>query len=192
VDLLGELDDIDVALERLRSAAAVDLGDHFRVIITGHDRIVLGTGQPHVDGYRVHVDAYCGAVKSHTFGVDLVTGSLMTTSPDLQTPHPALNLRGLTPPTLRLYPVVDHMADKLYATQSTYGAAGDRPSSRVRDLVDLVVSPDPKTWTVTNSSMPSARSGITRAWQVTPCSTLQRTGGGCTHRWPGPSVSARG
>ncbi len=37
VDLLGELDDIDVALGRLRSAAAVDLGDHFRFIITGHD-----------------------------------------------------------------------------------------------------------------------------------------------------------
>ena len=35
VDLLGELDDIDVALGRLRSAAAVDLGDHFRFIITG-------------------------------------------------------------------------------------------------------------------------------------------------------------
>jgi hypothetical protein len=52
------------------------------------------------------VDAYCGAVKRHTFGVDLVTGSLMTTSPDAQTPTPALNLRGLIPPTSRLYPVV--------------------------------------------------------------------------------------
>ncbi len=92
-----------------------------------------------MDGYRVHVDAYCGAVKRHTFGVDLVTGSLMTTAPDVQTPAPALNLRGLIPPTLRLYPVVDHIADKMCATQSTYGAAGDRPSSRVRDFVDLVV-----------------------------------------------------
>jgi hypothetical protein len=139
VDRLGELDNIDVALGRLRSAAGVDLGDHFRFIITGHERTVVGTGQPHVDGYRVHVDAYCGAVKRHTFGVDLVTGSLLTTVPDVQTPTPALNLRGLIPPTLRLYPVVDHIADKLCATQSTYSAAGDRPSSRVRDLVDLVV-----------------------------------------------------
>lgn len=63
----------------------------------------------------------------------------MTTAPDVQTPTPALSLRGLIPPTLRLYPVVDHIADKLCATQSTYGAARDRPSSRVRDLVDLVV-----------------------------------------------------
>jgi hypothetical protein len=63
----------------------------------------------------------------------------MTTAPDVQTPTPALNLRGLIPPTLRLYPVVDHIANKLCATQSTYGAAADRPSNRVRDLVDLVV-----------------------------------------------------
>ncbi len=66
-----------------------------------------------MDGYRVHVDAYCGAVKRQTFGVDLVTGSLMTTAPDVQTPTRALNLRGLIPPTLRLYPVVDHIAEAL-------------------------------------------------------------------------------
>ena len=98
VDLLGDLDDIDVALGRLRSAAAVDLGDHFRFIITGHDRIVLGTGQPHVDGYRVHVDAYCGAVKRHTCGVDLVTGALMTTAPDVQTPGDVVRARRCRPP----------------------------------------------------------------------------------------------
>src|SRR5450759_2124630 len=140
------------------------------------------------------VDPYCGAVKRHTVGVDLVTGSLMTTTPDVQTPAPALNLRGLIPPTLRLYlyPVVDHIADKLCATQSTYGAAGDRPSSRVRDLVDLVVfARSQDVDGDAHSSMRSARSGITRAWQVTPCSTRQCTGGGCTHRWPGPSASAR-
>ena len=36
--------------------------------------------------------------------------------------------------------MVDRIADELAATQSTYRAAGDRLSSRVRDLVDLVVS----------------------------------------------------
>ena len=40
---------------------------------------------------------------------------------------------------MRLYPVVDHIADKLCATQATYGDDGTQPSSRVRDLVDLVV-----------------------------------------------------
>lgn len=139
VDLLVELDNLDIALEWLRASVAVDLGDHFRFVITGYDASVGGAGQPQVGGYRVHVDAYCGAIKKQTLGVDLVTGSLMTTAPEINTPPAVLELRGLTSPTLRLYPVVDHIADKLCATQATYGAAGNLPSSRVRDLVDLVV-----------------------------------------------------
>jgi len=70
--------------------------------------------------------------------VDLVTGSLMTAEPEVMT-DTVLELRGLSSPPIRLHPLVDHVADKLCATQATYGTAGDRPSSRVRDLVDLVV-----------------------------------------------------
>lgn len=62
----------------------------------------------------------------------------MTSAPELRT-DPVLDLRGLQAPTMRLYPVVDHIADKLCATQAVYGASGERRSSRVRDLVDLVV-----------------------------------------------------
>jgi hypothetical protein len=138
VDLLHELQDVDVALERLRAAIAIDLDDHFRFVITGHEASLAGAGQPRIDGYRVHVDAYCGTARRGSFGVDLVTGSLMTTEPEVMT-DTVLELRGLSSPPMRLYPVVDHVADKLCATQATYGAAGDRPSSRVRDLVDLVV-----------------------------------------------------
>src|SRR5665811_1602067 len=60
VDLLVELDNLDIALEWLRASVAVDLGDHFRFVITGYDASVGGAGQPQVGGYRVHVDAYCG------------------------------------------------------------------------------------------------------------------------------------
>ena len=138
VDLLHELLDLDTALVRLRAVAALDLGDHFRFVVTGHEPSLAGTGQTRIDGYRVQIDAYCGARRKDRFGVDLVTGSLMTAEPDVAT-HAVLELRGLSSPPVRLYPVVDHIADKLCATQATYGAAGDRPSSRVRDLVDLVV-----------------------------------------------------
>lgn len=86
VDLLVELDNLDIALEWLRASVAVDLGDHFRFVITGYDASVGGAGQPQVGGYRVHVDAYCGAIKKQTLGVDLVTGSLMTTAPEINTP----------------------------------------------------------------------------------------------------------
>ena len=138
VDLLHTLNNLDAALEALRLATtAVHIDDHFRFVITRVDRS-LGGGQPAVDGYRVSVDAYCGAQKKDTFGVDLVTGSMMTSTPDV-TVDPVLELRGITAASIRLYPVVDHIADKLCATQATYGSDGTLPSSRVRDLVDLVV-----------------------------------------------------
>ncbi|MFF1530270.1 nucleotidyl transferase AbiEii/AbiGii toxin family protein [Cellulomonas sp. NPDC058312] len=136
VDLLHRLGDLDDAVEALTAATKVDLGDHFRFVIAKVERNI--GGQPEVNGYRVTVDAYVGAMKKNTFGVDLVTGSLMTTAPEERT-DPVLDVRGLEAPVMRLYPVVDHIADKLCAIQATYGTDGRLPSSRVRDLVDLVV-----------------------------------------------------
>ena len=141
VDLLGELASLDAAEDALRAVVSRDLGDHFRFVITKIDRTLGGDGQPGVNGCRVSVDAYCGVAKKTSFGVDLVTGSLMTSSPDLVA-DPVLHLRGIEAPVMRLYPVVDHIADKVCATAATYGTDGDLPSSRVRDLADLVVLAD--------------------------------------------------
>lgn len=137
IDLLADLGDLDAAVERLRRAVEIDLPDHFRFVITGVRAAGGGTMQPDVEGYKVSIDAYCGVRRRERFSVDLVTGSLMTAEPDIQT-RPTL-VPTVPPAKVRLYPVVDHIADKLCATQSTYGTAGDQPSSRVRDLVDLVV-----------------------------------------------------
>jgi hypothetical protein len=137
VDLFHELNSLDAALEALRAATDVHIADHFRFVITKVERS-LGRGQPAVDGCRVSVDAYCGAQKKDSFGVDLVTGSMMTTVPEVKV-DTVLDLRGISAAPMRLYPVVDHIADKLCATQATYGDDGTQPSSRVRDLVDLVV-----------------------------------------------------
>lgn len=138
VDLFHEEGSLDAALEALRfSTTEVSIDDHFRFVITKVERS-LGGGQPAVDGCRVTVEAYCGAQKKDTFGVDLVTGSMMTASPQLAV-DPVLDLRGIAGAPMRLYPVVDHIADKLCATQAMYGDDGTQPSSRVRDLVDLVV-----------------------------------------------------
>jgi len=137
IDLLAELTDLDSAVRQLRAAVEIDLGDHFRFVITAARTVSGGTMQPGVVGYKVSIDAYCGLTRRDSFSVDVVTGSVMTAHPNTETRQglvPAL------PPTrVRLYPVVDHIADKLCATQSKYGTLGDQPSSRVRDLVDLVV-----------------------------------------------------
>ncbi len=139
LDLLHEPDDLDAAVAALRHLLGVDLGDHFRFVVTRVETSLGGTGQPEVDGYRVSIDAYCGAKKRGAFHVDLVTGSLMTDAADVAPSTAGLEVPGLSTPRVRLYPVVDHIADKLCAIQATYGVNLDKPSSRVRDLVDLVV-----------------------------------------------------
>lgn len=156
IDLLRQVDSLDAAVTALRDVAAVDLGDHFRFVVRKVETSLGGTGQPGVDGCRISVDAYVGAVKKGVFGVDLVTGSLMTAAPDLVVDH-VLELQGLIMPAMRLYPVVDHVADKLCAVQAGYGADGLQPSSRVRDLVDLVVFA--RTQDVDGSSLTSAVHG---------------------------------
>ncbi|WP_223587124.1 nucleotidyl transferase AbiEii/AbiGii toxin family protein [Microbacterium sp. OVT16B] len=137
VDLLAELSDLDAAVANLRKAVEIDLHDHFRFVVTGARAAGAGTAQPAVNGSKISIDAYCGVRRREHFSVDLVTGSLMTAEPDIRA-GPGL-VPAIPPAHVRLYPVVDHIADKLCATQSMYGVAGDRPSSRVRDLVDLVV-----------------------------------------------------
>ena len=61
----------------------------------------------------------------------------MTRSPDFAPGLRPIDIEGLTTTGYRIYPVVDHLADKLVAMTSTF--AGDRPSTRYRDLVDIVL-----------------------------------------------------
>lgn len=137
IDLFHQLNDLDVAIAALRTATGLDLGDHFRFVVTKVDTEVGGTAQPNVAGAQLHLDAYIGTRKINGFHVDLATGSLMTAEPQTR-PAISIDLPGITPATVRLYPVVDHIADKVCAIQALYGQ-DQRPSSRHRDLVDLVV-----------------------------------------------------
>ncbi|BCW64760.1 nucleotidyl transferase AbiEii/AbiGii toxin family protein [Arthrobacter sp. StoSoilB22] len=137
VDLLRQLVDLDVAYNELIAAAKVDLEDHFRFEPVKKTTAGHGGDQPAVEGVRVVFDAYCGSRKVQSVKVDLVVGSIMTADPE-ESSKPVLEIEGLESPKMLLYPIVDHIADKLCATQARYGSANNR-SSRVRDLVDLVV-----------------------------------------------------
>lgn len=138
IDLYRRDRDLAAAVRELREVVEIDLADHFRFAITNVEILPGGDGQPRVQGARLSVDAYIGIARKQTFSVDLVTGSLITATPDVVATT-VLQLRGVTSPSIRLYPVVDHIADKVCAVSSRYGLDGNRPSSRVRDLVDLVV-----------------------------------------------------
>lgn len=136
IDLAWRTGDLTEAVTELRRAAAVDLKDHFRfrVDLSG----AVESTRPGISQAKLEVEAFVGARQFEKFSIDVVLGSLMTAAPEPVQPSIVLEFDGLVPPTYLLYPVVDHIADKVCATFETYGPAA-RPSSRARDLVDLVV-----------------------------------------------------
>ncbi|MDN5929988.1 MAG: nucleotidyl transferase AbiEii/AbiGii toxin family protein [Pseudonocardia sp.] len=128
---------LDTAVAELQAAAARDLGDHLTFNLSGEPtRQVERPGQPGSDLVTVRVDCYAGAKRIENFKVDVVINSVITQPADVVVPPVAITMPGIEPPICRVYPVVDHIADKLCATLELHKGV---PSSRVRDLADLVV-----------------------------------------------------
>ena len=122
----------EVAEAELRDAAAKDIGDWFRFEL-GPTRAMDAAQTA-----RIPVTAYIGVTPWMRFHVDLSGDRLtMTGDPDDVPPLAQLALLDLTQPGYRVYPLVDHVADKVAATFETHGAM-EAPSTRYRDLVDLV------------------------------------------------------
>jgi hypothetical protein len=136
IDLFRSGFNLDQALADLQRLAAIDLEDYFRFVYLDHKPIAVGESQPYNDGYRVTFDTYLGVKKMTAVGVDLVVGTQFTGAVTVVRPSNRVQVRDLISHDYRLYPVVDQIADKVCATMATYN--GD-PSSREKDLVDLVV-----------------------------------------------------
>lgn len=123
-------------LPRQRRLAEVDLGDHFEFIYARHDESVGGEDQPYTEGFAVIFDVLVGANRRGTLKVDLAIGAGLTAQVSRLQSASALTIPRLVSHAYRLYPVVAQIADKVCATIQTYNG---RPSSREKDLVDLVV-----------------------------------------------------
>jgi Nucleotidyl transferase AbiEii toxin, Type IV TA system len=122
-----------IAERELREAAARDLGDWFR--------FEIGPSQPSGDGspgIRLPIVAYIGATPWVQFHVDLVGSDItMTGTPENVPPLARIAMPDVEQHGYRAYPLVDHIADKVAAMFQRYGAQ-QQPSTRFRDLVDLV------------------------------------------------------
>lgn len=127
---------LDAALVELRRLASVDLGDHFRFEYATHEMISGGDERPYTDGYRVSFEIYIGTARKDRLNVDLVVSVGITDEIDVAQPANRLALPRLASRDYRLYPVVDQIADKVCATVAEYAG---KPSSREKDLVDLVI-----------------------------------------------------
>jgi Nucleotidyl transferase AbiEii toxin, Type IV TA system len=76
-----------------------------------------------------------GAIYGRPFGVDVAFGDPLIGEPDRVVAGDVLSFAGIAPPTLRLYPVVSHIAEKLHA----FTMPRSRPNTRVRDLPDIAL-----------------------------------------------------
>jgi hypothetical protein len=136
VDLrvVGSPDDI---LDRLRAAAGRDLGDFMVFTIRPDDRHpdIQNEGMRY-EGLRFRAECTVGGkVYGRPFGVDVAFGDPILGEPELMVGVDALAFAGIAPPTLRVYPVETHLAEKLHA----YTMPRARPNSRVKDLPDIAL-----------------------------------------------------
>jgi Nucleotidyl transferase AbiEii toxin, Type IV TA system len=126
---------VDDAVQALRAAIRADIGDHFAFDVTR-----IAPLQEEAIGARVHVNARLGPTSFAGFNIDVVVGTAMTGTPDVVAPLTPLSIDGLVRPHYRVFPIPDHLADKLCATVGTYVRDGQPAnSSRVKDLVDIAI-----------------------------------------------------
>lgn len=122
---------------RLQEAGRLDLGDHMAFEVRPDDEHpeMLNDGMRY-EGYRYRAECrLAGKLYGRPFGVDVAFGDPLIGEPDVVVADDILGFAGIAPPTLRLYPVVSHIAEKLHALTMPR----PRPNSRVRDLPDIAL-----------------------------------------------------
>jgi hypothetical protein len=88
------------------------------------------------DGLRFRAACkLAGKLYGQPFGVDVAFGDPILGEPEVVVAEDVLAFAGIAPPSVRLYPIETHVAEKLHA----YTMPRTRPNSRVKDLPDLAL-----------------------------------------------------
>jgi hypothetical protein len=138
--MMGPPDDI---LAKLQEAARRDLGDFMTFEVRPDDEHpdIQNDGMQY-DGLRFRAECkLAGKLYGQPFGVDVAFGDPILGEPEVVVAEDVLAFAGIAPPTLRLYPIESHIAEKLHA----YTMPRSRPNSRVKDLPDLALLATAKT-----------------------------------------------
>lgn len=133
--------DLDEAQAELERVVADDIGDHVQFTLASSRPTGLADNQPGV-ATRTLVFSCVDSRTGRRIGavpVDIVVGPAPVGRPETMVPANRLQLpRPVPVHPYRLYPIADQIADKVCATVAT-NYPGGKASSRVKDLVDLVV-----------------------------------------------------
>ncbi|HEX7842237.1 MAG TPA: nucleotidyl transferase AbiEii/AbiGii toxin family protein [Kofleriaceae bacterium] len=96
---------------------------------------IQNPGMPY-EGRRFRTECrLAGKLYGHPFGVDVAFGDPILGEPEVVVAKDLLAFAGIAPPTLRLYPLETHIAEKLHA----YTMPRPRRNSRVKDLPDIAL-----------------------------------------------------
>ncbi|GLW97875.1 nucleotidyl transferase AbiEii/AbiGii toxin family protein [Microtetraspora sp. NBRC 16547] len=131
LDLAADATDTSHAMRLLEESLHQDLGDHFSFQLGHGLRLIEG-----IEGVRVPVTAFLGPRPYERFHLDVVIGATVTGVPEEAEPLVPIDIPGLRQPKYQLYPLCDTLADKVCAIMEWHG---DRPSTRFRDLADIVL-----------------------------------------------------
>ncbi len=124
-------------LATLQEAARRDLGDFMTFEIDrDEDHPEIQNDGMLYDGLRFRAECkLAGKLYGQRFGVDVAFGDPMLGDPEVVVAEDVLGFAGIAPPTLRLYPIETHIAEKLHA----YTMPRARPNTRVKDLPDITL-----------------------------------------------------
>lgn len=134
IDLLSMRTSLDDALSDLRLLVQRDLGDFISYEFAGAEPIK--TEDEYRSGLSVQFVPMVGSKRMQTISIDLVVDEVSLEGAELIEPVDRLDIKELESCSYLVYPVEAALADKLCALAERHNG---RPSSRVKDLVDVVV-----------------------------------------------------
>ena len=129
----GRSDDEAAATSDLLAVQSLDLGDYFSFAVEREGPIDLGDAGLAV---RYHARAELAGREFESFVVDIAFGDQEDT-PDMLDGPALLDFAEISPARLPVLALEQHIAEKVHAYVNVY--SGGRRSSRVKDLVDLVM-----------------------------------------------------
>ena len=132
--LMGDATD---TLDKLRTAGALDVGDHFIFDIDDDAKhpTIRNPGVRYEGRRFVARASVAGKLYGQPFGVDVAFGDPISGVPEVVIGDNVLDFAGVAPATIRLYPIETHLAEKLHA----FTLPRERENTRVKDLPDIAL-----------------------------------------------------
>jgi hypothetical protein len=135
IDLaLAKTDTTDNPIADLKALAGKDLGDWCRFVLDRHEETRDENGHSRL--LKLRFSSYIGEQEKDPILIDLSLDLSINDLPQKLVPANRIEIEGATVSDYLVYPLVDQVAEKLCAIVERHG---DWPSSRVKDLVDLVI-----------------------------------------------------